>query len=530
MELEILLVIFYLFFSLFFSLYVACLFSGLFVLDGASYTVEFLFPYSFLLDIPITLVFDYISLLFFSFISLISRVVFLYRKFYMGVEFLSTVFLSSRFFFLLFLFVASMFFLVFSGSWVTLLLGWDGLGLVSFLLVIFYNNRRRLDSGFLTVFTNRVGDCFFILGFVYICSVGWSRCDLVVYSGSFFFFFLLLLGCITKRAQIPFSSWLPAAMAAPTPVSSLVHSSTLVTAGVYLLIRFNFLLEPLWPLLMLLSLATLCMAGLAAIYEMDFKKVVAMSTLRQLGVIVFSISAGFWWLSFIHIIFHAFFKRSLFLSTGTLMHYLGGGQDSRDFGSFSSSFFSKLIFVSRSLRLMGFPLFLGYYSKETLLGLMVFSDSLGGLFFGLLICFGGSVTVAYRLRLVYIGFLYSYRSYSSFSISEDVFFFLPVLLLYFFCLFLGNFFFLYFTPIVLITPLECLTWVMVVLLGVFIFKFSFRFYLAISFISSLGYLFFIRSKAITLVFSNFSYSSEYTWSELAGARGVAGVLSLIKFI
>lgn len=118
-------------------------------------------------------------------------------------------------------------------------------------------------------------------------------------------------------------------MAAPTPVSSLVHSSTLVTAGVYLLLRFNHTLQDIYPILGVISLVTITIAGFYANYELDFKKVVAISTLRQLGFIIFTISIGNLLLGFLHIIFHAFFKRVLFLSTGNLIHFIFGAQDSR---------------------------------------------------------------------------------------------------------------------------------------------------------------------------------------------------------
>jgi len=176
-------------------------------------------------------------------------------------------------------------------------------------------------------------------------------------GGIFILSMVILTGAVTKRAQFPFSSWLPAAIAAPTPVSSLVHSSTLVTAGVFLLIRFNFLLEGTNRVISFLSLCTIMLAGVCALNEMDLKKIVAFSTLRQLGFMIFAISQGLWIISFLHIIFHAFFKSSLFLSTGRIIHLIFGEQDSRDFGSLGISNFSKLIFLVRGLRLMGFPFF-----------------------------------------------------------------------------------------------------------------------------------------------------------------------------
>lgn len=143
--------------------------------------------------------------------------------------------------------------------------------------------------------------------------------------------FLVVLAAITKRAQIPFSSWLPAAIAAPTPVSALVHSSTLVTAGVYLLIRFRFLLNnsTIFYALLLFGNLTIFMAGLGANYEMDLKKIIALSTLRQLGLIMGILSLGFYKMAFFHLLTHALFKALLFLCAGVLIHNIINFQDIR---------------------------------------------------------------------------------------------------------------------------------------------------------------------------------------------------------
>lgn len=170
-------------------------------------------------------IFDYYSCSFLLLLVLISICVLVWSYFYMDLDVT-----YRRFTIILMSFICSIFVLVLFNSLCGALVGWDCLGITSFLLVIYYKNRKSLGSGLITVLTNRLGDCFFLGLLVFQFSV---------LLDSYIFTVLLLLASITKSAQFPFSSWLPAAMAAPTPVSALVHSSTLVTAGIYLLIRFN---------------------------------------------------------------------------------------------------------------------------------------------------------------------------------------------------------------------------------------------------------------------------------------------------
>jgi len=139
-----------------------------------------------------------------------------------------------------------MLFLVFSVNFFVTIIGWDGLGLFSFCLVIFYGNSLSLESGLVTVFRNRIGDVFFLVCFFLFSFRGWFRFDSFSFGPLYVLLVFLFFGSITKRAQVPFSAWLPAAIAAPTPVSSLVHSSTLVTAGIYVLIRYHYLFDFLW--------------------------------------------------------------------------------------------------------------------------------------------------------------------------------------------------------------------------------------------------------------------------------------------
>lgn len=227
----------------------------------------------------------------------------------------------NKFIYIIFLFVASIALIILSPNIIRILLGWDGLGLVSYCLVIYYHNVKSYNSGMLTILSNRLGDIAILLCISWIVNFGSFNFYYIQYIDYDLYVILLLvvIAAITKRAQIPFSAWLPAAMAAPTPVSSLVHSSTLVTAGVYLLIRFHNLLE-YNSYLLVISVLTLFMSGLGANYEIDLKKIIALSTLSQLGIIMFILSLGQYEIAFFHLVRHATFKSLLFLCAGYYIH------------------------------------------------------------------------------------------------------------------------------------------------------------------------------------------------------------------
>lgn len=199
-------------------------------------------------------------------------------------------------------------------------------------------------------------------------------------------------------------------MAAPTPVSSLVHSSTLVTAGVYVLIRFRGVLLDYFiiqEILILISFFTTFLAGLYAVVESDFKKIIALSTLRQLGFMVFSISIGYPELAFFHICVHALFKASIFMGVGRLMRVVGGLQDYRLICFFGKSYgILRFILVMNLLALMGAPLFRGYYSKDIIIEMSFFRIIR---FFGVLVIILRVVlTLLYRFRLIFrFGFILS---------------------------------------------------------------------------------------------------------------------------
>lgn len=183
------------------------------------------------------------------------------------------------------------------------------------------------------------------------------------------FFLIITLAAFTKRAQIPFSRWLPAAIAAPTPVSSLVHSSTLVTAGVFLLIRFKELIVFKCPLagnlILVAGTATIIIAGVSGLWENDLKKIVALSTLRQLGLIISCLGAGAVKIAFCHLLIHAYFKALLFMATGRLIHSSLGYQDLRAISlpGAHSPITSRIVLVT-NFSLIGLPFIRAFYSKD----------------------------------------------------------------------------------------------------------------------------------------------------------------------
>nr|YP_009725537.1 NADH dehydrogenase subunit 5 [Homoeoxipha nigripes]QHQ73128.1 NADH dehydrogenase subunit 5 [Homoeoxipha nigripes] len=345
---------------------------------------------------------DFKSLCFMSFVLFISSMIILYSNLYMELDFN-----VDRFIILVVLFVFSMMFLIISPNLMSILLGWDGLGLVSYCLVIYYQNMKSYSAGMMTILVNRVGDVCLLISIAWVLNFGsWNY--LFMYMNSNFDFelkiilILIIISSMTKSAQIPFSSWLPAAMAAPTPVSALVHSSTLVTAGVYLLIRFSNLVYMinLNDFLLMIGCLTMFMAGLGANFEFDLKKIIALSTLSQLGFMISSIGLGFPNLAFFHLLTHALFKALLFMCAGVLIHNLNNLQDIRGMGSLVNQMpFISICFNFSNLALCGMPFLSGFYSKDLILeiGNMMFMNK----FVFVLFYVSVGLTVCYTFRLIY---------------------------------------------------------------------------------------------------------------------------------
>nr|AKS04386.1 NADH dehydrogenase subunit 5 [Parasagitta elegans] len=333
---------------------------------------------------PISLTMDCYSSAFLLLLLLISSQVLLWSYYYMDAELYYRRFVS-----LLFAFLGSMFMLVFFSSLYGAFIGWDGLGITSFLLVIYFKNRKSLSGGSITALMNRMGDCFFL-----VCLAA----HYAQISSAYLLTACLILTSMTKSAQYPFSSWLPAAMAAPTPVSALVHSSTLVTAGVYLLIRFNSMGTE-W--LLMIGSVTLCMAGMCACAEMDLKKVVALSTLSQLGVMMVALSVHLKSLCFFHLTTHAMFKAMLFICVGMGIHSVYGTQDFRSFCGFGSvASLPSLCLTIANISLAGLPFMSGFYSKDAILESFYNSES--SFLFMLVFLSGVGLTTAYSVKMTFL--------------------------------------------------------------------------------------------------------------------------------
>nr|BAJ24511.1 NADH dehydrogenase subunit 5 [Phraortes sp. Miyako Island] len=360
-----------------------------------------------------TLLFDWISLIFMSFVLFISSMIIKYSEEYMiGDPFL------NRFILLVLMFVFSMMFLIISPNMISILLGWDGLGLVSYCLVIYYQNIKSFNAGMITALSNRVGDCMLLMSIAWMLNYGsWNYYMYIDFFLSGFdvnlMSLMILIAGMTSSAQIPFSPWLPAAMAAPTPVSSLVHSSTLVTAGVYLLIRFNplYLNSGISLFFLFISLITMFMSGLCANFEFDLKSIIALSTLSQLGLMMFIISFGYIYLGFFHLLTHAMFKALLFMCSGVIIHSMKDCQDIRFMGNiFNQLPLTCICFIISSLCLCGFPFLSGFYSKDLILD--YYSFDFMNLFVYFMLYFSTGLTVSYSFRLIYYLMIKDYSFFS----------------------------------------------------------------------------------------------------------------------
>nr|QXT43918.1 NADH dehydrogenase subunit 5 [Neoseiulus womersleyi] len=390
----------YLFFLMFLILlvvlYFLIIFEKIFIFEVV------LNSFDYLVDFKLYFYMDFMSCFFLLVVSLIVSSAFFYSNFYMESDKNKAKFLILTFFF-----VVSMFLVILSLNSFLILIGWDGLGIVSYLLIIHYFSSMSNYSGMVTIMINRFGDIGMIFSLFFI---------LASFSLDFIYLnemknlnwlvgVLIILGCMTKSAQFPFSVWLPLAMAAPTPISALVHSSTLVTAGVYLLVRMNFIFKSCNYLIIFLVcvfLMTMVMAGVLAMFEMDIKKIIAFSTLSQLGLMMLVIGVGYDFLGFFHILSHSMFKALLFFCSGVFIHEFLENQDSRNYTViFKINIMVCGIFLVCSMALSGFPFLSGFYSKDLIFELLYSMNF--GLYFLFLSVMSIILSVFYSVRMIYFG-------------------------------------------------------------------------------------------------------------------------------
>lgn len=348
----------------------------------------------------------YFNSLVFSFILLfVSLSVLVFRSYYLNGE------LNFRYYFIvLVIFIFRIFSLNFSYSSVTILLRWDLLGISRFFLVLFYNNWDSCRGSINTVLTNRLGD-FFI--FVFFRSSIFRGISFLRFSFFFWFSrFFLVLTAFTKRAQFPFSGWLPKAIRAPTPVRSLVHRSTLVTAGLLLIFNFSLMLINSYIIsyIFFSGLFTTIFSSLRAVIEEDLKKVVALRTLSQMGFSIITFGLGISFISLLHLLSHALFKSCLFIQVGYLIHCSFGQQDGRFYGFlyFIPNFIQIQLLITLFC-LCGLFFTRGLVRKDLILEFFFFNRNY---FF---ICLLFFVTV-------YLTFFYSYRLWKGLFINFSNFF------------------------------------------------------------------------------------------------------------
>jgi NADH-quinone oxidoreductase subunit L len=329
----------------------------------------------------------------------------------------------GKFFAYLNLFVFFMLLLVMGSNYLILFIGWEGVGLCSYLLIGFwYTNPNYAEAAKKAFVMNRIGDLGFLLGMFLIYktfgSFDYSEVNRVASSMHpgqaplFFITLFLFIGATGKSAQIPLFTWLPDAMAGPTPVSALIHAATMVTAGIYMIARSNliFTLSPLTlNIIAIIGLATAILAALIALTQTDIKKVLAYSTVSQLGYMFLGLGVGAYTGAFFHLMTHAFFKALLFLGAGSVIHGVSGEQDMRKMGGLKGKM--KITFITMlvgTLAISGIPPFSGFFSKDEILS-HAFQQNKALYIIGVI---GAMLTAFYMFRMLYLTFYGKFRGTS----------------------------------------------------------------------------------------------------------------------
>ena len=324
----------------------------------------------------------------------------------------------AKYFAFLNLFIFSMLLLVMGGNYVILFFGWEGVGLCSYLLIGYWFKNNNYNYAARKAFImNRIGDLGFLLAvFWLIAKLGTVDFHQVFASASKLstvdltgITMLLFLGAMGKSAQIPLYTWLPDAMAGPTPVSALIHAATMVTAGIYMIARSNILytMAPVSQgVVAIVGLATAILAATIALKQNDIKKVLAYSTVSQLGYMFLGLGVGAYTGAVFHVMTHAFFKALLFLGAGSVIHAMSGDQDLRNMGGLKKQMpITHITFLAGCLAIAGMPPFSGFFSKDEILGAAFAKNPL---LWGIGVA-GAMMTAFYMFRLYAMTFLGRFR-------------------------------------------------------------------------------------------------------------------------
>ncbi len=386
-------------------------------IKDASTSVEplFTFLHTTAFDIAFAFKTDELTALFLLIITGIGFLIHLYSTSYMHEEAAPHF---ARYFAYLNLFVFSMLLLVMGGNFVVMFMGWEGVGLCSYLLIGYWFKNDNYNYAARKAFVmNRIGDLAFLLAIFWMLQkIGSADYDIVFANLQNLsatditgITLLLFVGAMGKSAQIPLYTWLPDAMAGPTPVSALIHAATMVTAGVYMIARSHALFsmsETTMNIIAIVGLSTAVLAATIALYQNDIKKVLAYSTVSQLGFMFLALGVGAYTTGVFHVMTHAFFKALLFLGAGSVIHAMGGEQDILNMGGLRKKIpITYFTFLAGVLAIVGFPFTSGFISKDEIL-LAVYEHS--PLMFWIASA-TAVLTVIYMFRLLVLVFFGKFR-------------------------------------------------------------------------------------------------------------------------
>lgn len=328
----------------------------------------------------------------------------------------------DHFFAYLNLFIFFMIVLVTASNLLVMFIGWEGVGLCSYLLIGFwYKNQQFNDAAKKAFIMNRIGDLGFLIGIFTLAylfkTVDFATLRLALSTTATpqvsallgVAAFCLFIGAMGKSAQIPLYTWLPDAMAGPTPVSALIHAATMVTAGIFMITRLNFLFD-LTPdvqyFIAVIGAVTALFAASIGIVQNDIKKVLAYSTVSQLGLMFLALGLGAYQIAVFHVITHAFFKACLFLGSGSVIHAMGGEQDMRKMGGLKNvMIITYTTFLISTLSISGIPPFAGFFSKDEIL-LVAFKHST---ILWVIAMLASLLTAFYMFRVLYLTFFKEFR-------------------------------------------------------------------------------------------------------------------------